>query len=507
MVLVYLCSVLIGIPLAATDVLFLVDSTGSMNNLSNFKTAFEGIIEAINTNSACPETIKYGIADYKNYADGGNYQAYGVNLDEPFTSSYQDALSAMDNLGAGGGGDGPESQLKAIVSIATNWLTTSGDLGFNGRSGAQKIIVWGGDIYGHIAGDEPGSDGPPPAGYYPTLDTVIDALTAQGIIVFALNPSSYNSGLNEAYDGHYHQISPARQQASEIADATGGELFNNIGSGSSEIEDAIVDAITCFSFIKDDDLNDANDLDCRSPEQEIEYSICLTNDSDQTLYNVSIIDWLPSGVDYPVEYAMDPNTYEMISSDPNYDEGTHSYIWILDDPIAPDESVCVYLTVVVNNNAEPGMYLHNVAELIVGETVVARRTKDTLVCCWDTSGILYVDKNAPNGGSGISWETAYNNLDDALTRARTTQCAFDYVIYVAQNTYAPQDTQNGFIVPDNVFVYGGFKSGDTFSQRDPKKYETILTGDFDKDGFPDADSVVTAIWSVHLRQWSRFRSG
>lgn len=488
------CALLGSVCYPATDVLFFVDSTGSMGGLSNFQTAFSDIIEAIDANSPCPDTIMYALADYKNYADGGNYQTYGVNLDQSFTYSTQDLLSAINALTAGGGGDGPESQLKGMTSVVDNWLTTSGDLDFGGRAEAQKIIVWGGDIYGHIAGDEPGSDGPPPTGYYPTLDEVIDALTAQGIMVFALNPSDCDSGLNQAYAGTYNQATPARQQASEITAATGGTLFCNIGSGSPDISDAIVDAINCFFFIKDDDLNDANDLDCRSPGQELEYSICLTNDSDQTLYDVSIIDWLPSGVDYPdgeEHYVFDGNSIQFVEGDPYYDPNTHSYLWLL-DPIAPDASVCVYLTVVVNDNAEPGMYLHNVAELIIGETVVARRTKDTLVCCWDTSGILYVDKIAPDGGNGTSWETAYNNLDDALTRAGTTQCAFDYVIYVAQGTYSPQDTEDGFVVPDNVSMYGGFQSGGCdFSERNPKRYKTILTGLIDEDDYPDVATLVT----------------
>jgi uncharacterized repeat protein (TIGR01451 family) len=477
---------------AATDVLFLVDTTGSMGGLSNFKTAFNGILEAIAANSACPETIMYGVADYKNYADGGNYGAYGVNLDQPFTYNTQTVSSVINGLSAGGGGDGPESQLKAIDSITNNWLTTSGDLGFNGRSGAQKIIIWAGDIFGHIAGDEPGSDGPPPAGYYPTLDAVIDALTAQGIIVFALNPSNYSSGLNQAYDGYYHQISPARQQASDITEATGGELFNNVGSGSSAIEDAIVDSIRCYSFDKDDDLNDANSLDCKTLDQELVYSISFTNDSDQTLEDAYIIDWLPSGVTYPITWSLDtsdPNNWQMISSDPNYDPNTHSYIWPL-APVAPNATVSVNLTVIVNANAEPGMYLHNVAELVVGEDIAARVTKDTLVCCWNTSGILYVDKNAPDGGSGISWETAYNDLQDALTRAGTTHCSFNWVIYVAQGTYAPQDTENGFVLPENISVYGGFPTGGCdFADRNPKLYETTLTGLIDEETI--ADSVVS----------------
>ncbi len=229
---------------AATDVLFLIDSTGSMETLAIVKTALSGILEAIDANSLCPETILYGVADYKNYADGGNYQAYGVNLVQPFTSSIQAVHSAMNGLTPGGGGDGPESQLKAMINVTSNWLTPNGPLGFNGRSGAQRIIIWSGDAPGHVAGESP-------AGYYPTLEEVIDGLTTQGIIVFALNSNTCNSGLNEPYDGVNHNLPPARHQASEITAATGGKLFCNVGSGSSAIKEAIIDAILCFSCTKD----------------------------------------------------------------------------------------------------------------------------------------------------------------------------------------------------------------------------------------------------------------
>ena len=474
---VCLCVVLGNLCRATTDVLFLVDSTGSVQSpLGNFKTALSGILEAIDANSLCPETVMYGVADYKNYTDGGNYTAYGVNLDQPFTFNLQAALSAVDGLAADGGGDGPESQLKAMVSISNNWLTPTGDLGFNGRAGARKILIWTGDMPGHTAEDSP-------VGYYPTLNETIGALAGQGIIVFALNPSDCDGGLNDLYNGH--------RQASEITDETGGILFCNVGSGRAEIEEAIIGAISCYAFFKDDDLNDANDLDCRSPGQELTYTICYTNETDDTLENTYIIDWLPAGVTYPIEYTLDPNTMEMVPSDPYYDPNTHSYIWLLDS-VDPNDSGCVEITVVVNENAQPGMYLHNVAELVVGENVVETVTKDTLVCCWDTSGILYVDKNATGGNTGVSWANAYTDLNDALFRARTTQCAFDYTIYVAAGTYAPEDLTNGFVLPEGCSMYGGYRGGPVNpGDRNPKKHKTILTGLVDEDEFPDADTVVT----------------
>ena len=169
-----------------------------------------------------------------------------------------------------------------MVTITENWLTPSGDLGFNGRANAQKILIWSGDMPGHVSGDESGET---PAGYYPTLDATIAALTDQWIMVFALNSAGENAGLDVLYRGHH--------QASEITAATGGMLFNSIGSGGSWIEDPIVEAITCISLDKDDDLDDENPSDCREPGQELTYTLYYANDDDETLQNAFIIDWLP----------------------------------------------------------------------------------------------------------------------------------------------------------------------------------------------------------------------
>jgi uncharacterized repeat protein (TIGR01451 family) len=464
---------------AVTDVLFLVDSTGSMDGLINFQAAFNDIITAIETDS-CPETIMYAVSDHRNYTDGENYSAYGVNLVQPFTSSVQDVRSAIDGLTAGGGVDLPESQLKAMVSIADNWLTSSGDLGFNGRPGAQRILIWAGDAPGHIATDESGSSGSPPTGYYPTLDAVIDALTAQGITVFALNSLDNTHGLNEPYDGISNQAPPERQQASEITDATGGMLFNGVNSATSAIKNAIIDEIICFTFEKDDDLDDENPSDCRQDGQEIVYTISWTNTSGQALTNAWILDRLPQGVTYPVEYTFDPNTWEMIPLDPNYDPENHEHVWFI-GPIPADASGSVSLTVVVNSNAVPGMNLINTAELYDGESLVTIATKKTLICCPENPiSTIYVDKFAMGANSGLNWENAYNSLDDALTQARESVCVTNFTILVAQGTYAPINATNGFVLPSGCSVFGGYPTGggDVAS---PKKYETVLTGLIDEE--------------------------
>ncbi|HPD32695.1 MAG TPA: right-handed parallel beta-helix repeat-containing protein, partial [Phycisphaerae bacterium] len=191
-------------------------------------------------------------------------------------------------------------------------------------------------------------------------------------------------------------------------------------------------------------------------------------------------------------FGYDPNASPPIvlyPPDPGYDPVSHTYAWPLGS-IDPNASGCVQLTVVVNEGAEPGRYLHNVAELWttvydpngLQGTVVARAMVDTLVCCWDTNGILYVDKEAEGANSGVSWHDAYVDLQSALLRARTTECAEAYLIYVAEGTYSPGDDEDDtFDVPNGVYVYGGFKTGGcAFEERDPKRYKTILTGRIDE---------------------------
>ena len=125
-------------------------------------------------------------------------------------------------------------------------------------------------------------------------------------------------------------------------------------------------------------------------------------------------------------------------------------------------------------------YLHNAAELYVDEILSGRSEIDTLVCCWDVPDpVIYVDRSAADGfNTGMSWQHAYPDLNDALTRAADSNCLDAYTIYVAQGTYVPgENADNSFILPDNVKVYGGFPSGGSpFALRNPKQYPTILTG-------------------------------
>jgi subtilisin family serine protease len=71
------------------------------------------------------------------------------------------------------------------------------------------------------------------------------------------------------------------------------------------------------------------------------------------------------------------------------------------------------------------------------------------------SGIYYVDADANSGGDGLSWSTAFDDLQDAL---EAVTCTGDE-IWAAEGTYKPTDGTDrsvSFELPKGVELYGGF---------------------------------------------------
>lgn len=250
-----------------------------------------------------------------------------------------------------------------------------------------------------------------------------------------------------------------------------------------------------FPFTKIDDVSDG---DCRSPEEEITYTICWENSTDQTFTNVWIIDYLPEGVTYEAGTAqIDPNDiFNPIPADPNYIKDLYAYKWELGD-LPPDSSGCVTLTVTVNYKAEPGMLLHNVAEIWTGDTLLTKTTEDTLVCCWDTTdpNVIYVNEFANGDNTGVDWENAYSGehgLEKALNRASSSECNSPYTIYAAQGLYKPGKYEtSSFVLSGGTLIYGGYKIIDNeVYERNPEKYKTILSGDIKED--TTVDNIIEA---------------
>ncbi|MHC4527469.1 MAG: hypothetical protein ACYS29_06295, partial [Planctomycetota bacterium] len=85
-----------------------------------------------------------------------------------------------------------------------------------------------------------------------------------------------------------------------------------------------------------------------------------------------------------------------------------------------------------------------------------------LVCATAVGDVIYVDDDAPLGGDGNSWPTAYKYLQDALYRPP----AGGDQIWVAAGTYKPDHDEGGNVTPrqrsetfqliNGVALYGGF---------------------------------------------------
>src|ERR1700752_3196366 len=106
---------------------------------------------------------------------------------------------------------------------------------------------------------------------------------------------------------------------------------------------------------------------------------------------------------------------------------------------------------------------------------------------------IYVDINASGLNDGSSWTDAYTDLNAAIAAASSGE------IWVADGTYYTGISGNNaatFTLKNNVALYGGFDGNETMlSQRNPKVFLSILSGDQDFTGTPtsnDAYHVVTA---------------
>jgi len=101
--------------------------------------------------------------------------------------------------------------------------------------------------------------------------------------------------------------------------------------------------------------------------------------------------------------------------------------------------------------------------------------------------VIYVDDDAPTGGDGVSWTTAYRFLQDALADAAAVGEAVE--VRVAQGTHKPdqctfypsEGRNTTFHLLDGLTLLGGFAGvgASDPNARDVGLYETVLSGDLD----------------------------
>lgn len=186
-----------------------------------------------------------------------------------------------------------------------------------------------------------------------------------------------------------------------------------------------------------------------------------------------------------------PEETAFVSANPNtgsYDSLAHTYTWDIGDlpglePIQltdPNNYLYFEVTVQVQDTAEPSGTLTSRVE-VESDSSYVKDQVDTSICCWN-AGVIYVDMNATGHNSGVNWENAYINFNDALARANAG-CGSE--IWVAQGTYSPGNAEiDTFQVPDNTTIYGGFAGTEIYrNQRNWNSNKTILNGLIDEGSF------------------------
>ncbi|MEN3356490.1 MAG: hypothetical protein V7637_472 [Mycobacteriales bacterium] len=177
------------------DIVFLVDTTGSMGSvISNVQTNAHTILNDVV--SAQPDA-QFAVAEYKDAADTPPFRVV-----QNLTANQTAVNNGLDALAAGGGGDTPEDGINGLFQVSTGAVTF--------RPGSARIVL--------LIGDAPSHD--PSNGH--TLNAAISALQAADITVIALDLSGLDS----------------TGQATAITNATGGQLFSGITP--SEVSNTIL---------------------------------------------------------------------------------------------------------------------------------------------------------------------------------------------------------------------------------------------------------------------------
>ncbi len=146
----------------------------------------------------------------------------------------------------------------------------------------------------------------------------------------------------------------------------------------------------------------------------------------------------------------------------------------------------------VGNNAANSTPADLAGNVRIINTTIDLGAYEAVATTCPAGGVRFVDRNASLPGDGLSWDSAYRDLQDAL--AVTVPCE----IWVAAGTYKPTDDPTArtatFRLRNGVALYGGFVGTET--QRDQRDWATNITtlsGDINNSGTlnGNAYSVVT----------------
>lgn len=171
---------------AQADVLFVVDTTGSMSaGIATISSSLSAVVSGLSSFGS----IATGAAQYKDHTNNPS-DPFDYQLNQDITTNTAATQAAINSFTASGGGDTPEQGLNALSQGAT---TTTW------RAGSKRIEV--------ITGDAPSHSSPshPAAANGVSVSSVATTLTSNGVTMIALdaNPVTHGDGGLD----HYGQFS------------------------------------------------------------------------------------------------------------------------------------------------------------------------------------------------------------------------------------------------------------------------------------------------------------
>lgn len=225
------------------------------------------------------------------------------------------------------------------------------------------------------------------------------------------------------------------------------------------------------------EMVDGNNLNSNSVFVHLQIILSLlAQDENVTAPNINTIasNPNPSNLGQAVNFFADMNGNEPIDCEWNFDDGSTSTNCNATNTYQNSGIFEVSFTASNDGGTDETTLTH--------EVVQSGKAK-----------VIYVDSDAIGNNDGSSWESAFNNLQDALAQAENGE-----EIWVADGTYFPDqgsqevegDRQATFQLKNNVEIYGGFSGAETArDMRDWEINKSILSGDIiDFDSY----NVVTA---------------
>lgn len=252
------------------DIGFIIDTTGSMwDDIDAVKSAATNIINQILAEEGNRIAVIY-------------YNDPGSGVLQTLTDDKAAAISAINSLGASGGGDFPELVYSGIMKgIALDW-----------NENASKSLI--------VMGDAPPKDPEPGTGF--TLGSVLAAANEGGVDVASAATMSLEQNETTAASTNVPiQIYPiwigfdtgTRDIFQALADGTGGQLFP--AASASDVVDAILESIG--SILEPESLNDRLGIQSlqtsfnstpqeNAPAGTFSISTTFVNSSDVALSNI-----------------------------------------------------------------------------------------------------------------------------------------------------------------------------------------------------------------------------